>query len=82
MLVLTRKSGEGIMIGDDIVIRIIETKGGAVRVGIDAPKEKKIYRQEIFENIIRENKEASQWNMLDLDALSDNLSTIKKKEKK
>jgi len=74
MLVLTRKSGEGIVIGDDITVKIIEMKGGAVRIGIDAPKTRKIYRQEIFDRIIEENKQATDWDMDVLDSLSDNLS--------
>ncbi len=79
MLVLTRKTGEGIIIGDDIVIKIIEMKGGGVRIGIDAPQDKKIYRQEVYDRITQENKEAVQWNMSDLDALSANLIVEKKK---
>lgn len=80
MLVLTRKSGEGIAIGDDITIKIIEMKGGGVRIGIDAPRDKKIYRQEVYERISQENQEALQWNLTDLDALSANLSTGKNKK--
>lgn len=49
MLILTRKVGEGIIIGDDIKLTIVETKGGNVRIGIDAPKDKKIYRQELYD---------------------------------
>ncbi len=79
MLVLTRKIGEGIVIGDDVTITIVEMKGGSVRIGIDAPREKKIYRQEVFERIAEENREAAQWNMIDLDNLSDNLRTRKEK---
>ncbi len=78
MLVLTRKAGEGIAIGDDITIKIIEMKGGGVRIGIDAPQDKKIYRQEVYDRISNENKEAAQWNPADLDALSMNLSIGKK----
>ena len=74
MLVLTRKPGEGIVIGDDIIIKIIEMKGGGIRVGIEAPQDKKIYRQEVYDRISRQNREALQWNMTDLDTLSDNLS--------
>ncbi len=79
MLVLTRKAGEGILIGDDIVIKIIEMKGGGVRVGIDAPQDKKIYRQEVYDRITQENRQALQWNLTDLDALSENLIVEKKK---
>jgi carbon storage regulator len=79
MLVLTRKPGEGFVIGDDITIKIVEMKGGGVRIGIEAPHDKKIYRQEIYDRITMENQVASQWNMTDLDTLSDNLSAGKQK---
>lgn len=77
MLVLTRKIGEGIIIGDDITLKVIEIKGGTIRIGIDAPPDKKIYRQEVYERIVAENKDAAHWNMIDLDSLSDNLTTKK-----
>ena len=80
MLVLTRKLGEGIVIGDDVTITIVEMKGGNVRIGIDAPKEKKIYRQEIFDRIVEENRDASRWDMIDLDKISDSLTVGKKKK--
>jgi carbon storage regulator len=73
MLVLTRKPGEGIVVGDDIIIKIIEMKGGGIRIGIEAPQDKKIYRQEVYERISHQNREALQWNMTDLDALSNKL---------
>ncbi len=80
MLVLTRKIGDGIIIGDDIKIHIIEIKGGGIRIGIDAPRSKKIYRQEVYDRMCLENREALQWDMTDLDALSNNLSETKKKK--
>ena len=73
MLVLTRKLGEGIVIDDDVTITIVEMKGGNVRIGIEAPRSKKIYRQEVYNRIVAENREAAQWNMLDLEKSSDNL---------
>lgn len=73
MLVLTRKAGEGIVIGDDVTIKVIELKGGAIRIGIDAPRNKKIYRQEVYDKISLENREAAQWDITDLDVLGDNL---------
>ena len=79
MLVLTRKIGEGIVIGDDVKITIVEMKGGSVRLGIDAPRDRKIYRQEVFDRIVEENRDAANWNMVDLDSLSDNLTTRKVK---
>jgi len=69
MLVLTRKAGDGIVIGDDITIKIIEIKGGGIRIGIDAPKDCKIYRQEVYDRISQENREALQWDLDDLDSV-------------
>lgn len=80
MLVLTRKIGEGIVIDDDVTITVVEVKGGNVRIGIDAPREKKIYRQEIFDRIVKENRDASHWDMIDLDKISDSLTVDKKKK--
>jgi len=80
MLVLTRKLGEGIVIGDDITIKIIEMKGGTVRIGIEAPRDRKIYRQEVYDKICQENIEAANWNIDILDALSDNLQEMTRKK--
>jgi carbon storage regulator len=79
MLILTRKPGEGILIGDDIRITIVEIKGGGIRIGIDAPADRKIYRQEVYDRICQENKEATQWNIADLDALSVSLTGRKER---
>lgn len=59
MLVLSRKIGESIWVGDNIIIRIADVKGDMVRVAIEAPKEIKIYRGEIYNAIIEANKNAA-----------------------
>lgn len=59
MLVLTRKVGEKIVIGDNIEITVAEIKGDSVRLALHAPKQVKIYRGEIFEAIVEENKQAA-----------------------
>jgi carbon storage regulator len=51
MLVLTRRTGEAIRVGHDIVVTVMELKGSQVRLGIDAPKEVAVHRQEIYEQI-------------------------------
>jgi carbon storage regulator len=78
MLVLSRKVGEGFLIGDDITVKIVEIKGGAIRIGIDAPRDRKIYRQEVFDKIREQNVAAAQWDDLDLDDLSSRITTRKK----
>lgn len=58
MLVLTRKNGESIMIGDDIELKIISMDGEQVKLGINAPRTVKVYRSEIYLAIQEENKAA------------------------
>jgi len=59
MLILSRKVNEKIVIGDDVTVSIIEIRGDQVRIGIDAPKMVKVFRQEVFDAIKAENKAAS-----------------------
>lgn len=54
MLVLTRKKEESIRIGDDIVLTIVEIRGDKVRIGIDAPQQVPVHRQEVYDAIQRE----------------------------
>lgn len=56
MLLLTRKLGENIRIGDDVKITIVEVKGNHVKLGIDAPASVKVHREEIYERIQQENR--------------------------
>jgi carbon storage regulator len=60
MLVLTRKTGQKIIIANEIEITILETKGDAVKIGIEAPKQITIYREEIFEEIKKSNRQATE----------------------
>ena len=60
MLILSRKINEKIMIGEDISVSVIEIRGDQVRLGVDAPKAVKVYRQEVFDAIKAENKAAAE----------------------
>ena len=60
MLVLSRHRDESIMIGDDVVITIVDIRGDKVRLGIDAPQDIPVHRQEVYDAIQRENRKASQ----------------------
>ncbi len=71
MLVLTRKVGEKIQIGDDITITIMEVKGKQVRVGIVAPAQVTVHREEIYQRIRQENINAAQADLTALDRLKD-----------
>lgn len=60
MLVLTRKLGESIAIDDHIKIRVVQIKGKQVRLGIEAPKDTKIHREEVYQAIQEQNEESAQ----------------------
>jgi carbon storage regulator len=60
MLVLSRHRDESIMIGDNIVVTIVDIRGDKVRLGIAAPQDIPVHRQEVYEAIQRENRRASQ----------------------
>lgn len=70
MLVLTRKLGESIAIDDNIKIVVVQIKGKQVRLGIKAPKETKIHREEVYQSIQDQNTMAAQSPIIDLGQLS------------
>ncbi|MCM8543056.1 MAG: carbon storage regulator CsrA [Lentisphaeraceae bacterium] len=71
MLILTRKLDESIMIGNDIEIKIVKVAGSQVHIGIKAPKSIAVYRHELFEQVMNENKNAVQ-------STADNLKSLSK----
>ena len=59
MLVLSRQRDESIIIGDNVVITIVDIRGDKVKLGIEAPREISVHRQEVYEAIQRENRQAA-----------------------
>lgn len=68
MLALTRKIGERIVIGDNITVTLVDIKGDSIRLSIDAPKQVKIYRGEIYDSIVNENRQSA--NLTNLDQIN------------
>ena len=60
MLILTRKVNETLMVGDDVSVTVLGIKGGQIRIGINAPREIAVHRQEVYEKILQERKEAEE----------------------
>lgn len=59
MLVLGRRTGENIRIGDDIKVIVLEVRGGQIKLGIEAPLDVQVHREEIYERIQRQNRRAA-----------------------
>lgn len=59
MLILTRRVGETLMIGDDVTVTVLEIKGNQIRIGVNAPKETSVHREEIYERIEKETQDIS-----------------------
>jgi carbon storage regulator len=59
VLIITRRPGERIMLGDDVVVEVVEVSGSSVRLGIAAPRSVPIYREEIWEAVKEENAAAA-----------------------
>ena len=79
MLILTRKSGEGVRIGDAITLKIIEIRGNQVRLGVDAPKDMAVHREEIYALIQEQNRAAASSSPANPDLL---VSVWKEQKKK
>jgi carbon storage regulator len=79
MLILTRKLGEEIAVGDDIKIVILDIRGRQVRIGVKAPRQTKVYREELYQLIKEQNLESTQVHSIQID---DVLSKFKNKIEK
>jgi carbon storage regulator len=82
MLVLTRKPGQSIIIGDNIRITLIEIQGEQARLGIDAPKDVTIYRMEVYEEIVNLNRISLKTADADIAGILKFLANKEKKEEK
>ncbi len=70
MLILTRKLGESIVIGENVQLSVVEINKNNIKIGINAPKNITIYREEVFKKITEENKMASTSGIVDLTDIS------------
>jgi carbon storage regulator len=59
MLVLTRRAGESVMVGDEVVITVLEVRGEVIRLGIQAPRSVQVHREEVYRELQRANREAA-----------------------
>lgn len=69
MLVLSRRANESLMIGEDVVITVLEVRGDQVRLGIKAPRSVAVHREEVYAELVRQNQEAASPAAESLDAL-------------
>lgn len=82
MLILSRKNGQKIIINDEIVITILDAKNDNCKIAIDAPKDVKIYREEVYEQIQEANKQSDSVSLEALGDLSNFIPTNNATQKK
>ncbi|MEV4636050.1 carbon storage regulator CsrA [Actinoplanes sp. NPDC049548] len=71
MLVLTRRAGESVIIGDDVVVTVLEARGDVIRIGIKAPRDVQVHREEVYNELKAVNREAASPNDEAVQAVSD-----------
>jgi carbon storage regulator len=59
VLVLTRRAGESVMVGDDVVVTVLEVRGDVIRLGVQAPRSVPVHREEVYRELQRANREAA-----------------------
>ncbi|MDT4989092.1 MAG: carbon storage regulator [Micromonosporaceae bacterium] len=70
MLVLTRRPGESVMVGDDVVITVLDVRGDVVRLGIKAPRSVQVHREEVYRELQKVNQEAASPTDIAVEALT------------
>jgi carbon storage regulator len=73
VLVLTRRPGESIMIGDEVVVTVLDVRGDVVRLGIKAPRSVQVHREEVYRELQKANREAASPSEQAVEALSEML---------
>ncbi|GID96763.1 carbon storage regulator CsrA [Amorphoplanes digitatis] len=73
MLVLTRKAGESVIIGDDVIVTVLEARGDLIRIGIQAPRDVQVHREEVYRELQAANREAASPNEEAVQALAESL---------
>jgi carbon storage regulator len=70
MLVLSRKVGQALIIGNDVVVRVLEVRGQQIRIGVEAPADVSVVREELHRAVAEANQEAAQQDVADVAALA------------
>jgi carbon storage regulator len=78
VLVLTRSVGESVVIGDDVIVKVIEVRGDVVRLGVEAPASVRIYREELYRELAEANRAAASGPQEELGALLSNAARGKR----
>ncbi len=78
MLVLSRRAGEAIVIGNDVTVTVLEVRGDQIRLGIDAPRSVSVHREEVYLEVVKQNTEAVASAGTDTAALRERLGAKKK----
>ncbi|MFI7596966.1 carbon storage regulator CsrA [Actinoplanes sp. NPDC049681] len=77
MLVLTRRAGESVIIGDDVVVTVLEARGDVIRIGIKAPRDVQVHREEVYNELKAVNREAASPDDQAVQALTDMMNPPK-----